>query len=564
MKPVRFAVSLLVLAIIAMAPRALALEGCADADLVLYNGKIVTMNDQRAVVDAMAVRSGILVSIGRYAEVRRCVGNATKTVDLSGKMVLPGLIDVHTHALEWAKGIVRGELDLTYPKVHSVSDIVSQVRSRAQQSAAGEWIVGFGWDDSKLTERRYVTRHDLDKVVPQHPVYLVHVSGHLAVANSEALRLAGITRETANPDGGVIEKDAQGNPTGIVKDTAMPIVGRLLPPEPTDLARKAAGVVSQKALEVGLTTIHDIWLSPDDMRAYQDALEAGELKVRVQMVPGVRNVTDAKQLVQMGVHRGFGNDHLKLGGVKMFSDGGMGARTIAIYPPGVLGEPENVGLLIWKSEDMQEAHRILAGAGWQLITHAIGDRAMDQVLDSYARTQTQLKLDAPRFRIAHAGVSTPAIQKRLQELKVMVDGNPPFAYWIGSWFRKYGPERVRWSYPGKSYFENGIVAGAGSDVGVTPISPWWGLWAAVVRKEMETSEVLAPEERLSVLEALQLYTRNGAYIGWEENKKGSLEAGKLADFIIVDRDILRSPVDELKDVRVLSAYVGGRMVHGAQ
>jgi len=564
MKSARFAVSLFVVATIATAPRALALDGCAGADLLLHNGKIVTMNDQRAVVDAMAVRDGIIVAIGGHRDVRKCAGNHTQTVDLGGKMVLPGLIDIHTHALEWAKSMVRGELDLNYPKVRSVESIVSQVRERAKQLPAGEWILGFGWDDAKLQERRYVTRQDLDQVTTEQPVYLVHVSGHLAVANSEALRLAGITRDTPDPVGGVIEKDTQGNPTGIVKDTAMALVGRLLPPEPPGLARKAAKVVSEKALEVGLTSIHDIWLSPDDMQGYQDASAAGELKVRVQMVPRVRNVADAKELVKMGVHTGFGNDHLRLGGVKMFADGGMGARTIAIYAPGVQGEPQNVGLLLWKSEDMQEAHRILASAGWQLITHAIGDRAIDQVLDSYATTETELKLEAPRFRIAHCGISTPAIQRRLRELKVMVDGNPPFVYWIGSWFRKYGPERVRWSYPSKSYFENGIVAGAGSDVGVTPISPWWGLWAAVVRKEMETGEVLAPEERLAVLEALQLYTRNGAYIGWEEKKKGSLEVGKLADFVIVDRDILLSPADELQNVRVLSTYVDGQAVFRAQ
>ncbi|MGH8246474.1 MAG: amidohydrolase family protein, partial [Gammaproteobacteria bacterium] len=180
MKAVRFAVPLFVLATIAMAPRALALVRCADADLVLHNGKIVTMNDQRAVVDAMAVRNGVIVSVGRYADVHKCAGKATKAVDLGGKIVLPGFIDVHTHALEWAKGVVRGELDLTYPRVYSVDEIVSQVRNRAQQSAAGEWIVGFGWDDAKLTERRYVTRRDLDQATPQHPVYLVHVSGHLA------------------------------------------------------------------------------------------------------------------------------------------------------------------------------------------------------------------------------------------------------------------------------------------------------------------------------------------------------------------------------------------------
>ncbi len=183
------------------------------------------------------------------------------------------------------------------------------------------------------------------------------------------------------------------------------------------------------------------------------------------------------------------------------------------------------------------------------------------MLDSYERLVGELKLKDPRFRIAHCGISTPAVLNRLRELGVLVDGNPAFVYWIGSWFLKYGPERVRWSYPGKSYFDNGIVVGAGSDVGVTPISPWWGLWAAVVRQEMSSGEVLAPAERLSVRQGLELYTRNGAYIGFEEDEKGTLEPGKLADFIVVDRDPLTVPHDELKDIQVLMTFVGGRQVY---
>jgi predicted amidohydrolase YtcJ len=210
---------------------------------------------------------------------------------------------------------------------------------------------------------------------------------------------------------------------------------------------------------------------------------------------------------------------------------------------------------------MQKAHRILAAAGWQLITHAIGDRAIDEVLDSYAATLKSLNLSDARFRVVHAGISTPAIQKRFKDLRVMVDGDPAFVYWIGSWFRKYGPERVRWSYPGKSYLENGVIAGAGSDVPVTPITPWWGLWASVVRKELTTGEILAPEERLTIREALTLYTRNGAYIGFEEKQKGSLEPGKLADFIIIDRDVLTIPSDQLKDVQVLKTFVGGELCY---
>jgi predicted amidohydrolase YtcJ len=534
---------------------------CAGADLIVRDAKILTMDDSGHIAEAMAVRDGKILAVGSNAEVEKCSSADTRVVDLKGKTVLPGLIDVHTHAIEWTKGIVRNQIDATYPGMKSIGELAAEVKKRAQSAERGSWIIGAGWDDAKYTERRYVTRRDLDAVSNDHPVYLVHVSGHLGAANSKALLAAGITRDAPDPSGGVIEHDAQGEPTGIVKDTAMTLLERVLPTDGPEVGVQAAKVASEKALAVGLTSIHDINLFEDDLRAYQEAQRRGWLKVRVQMVPGIRNLQDAEKWAHSGLSTGLGDDHLKLGGIKFFADGGMGARTIAIYPPSVQGEKENFGLLIWKSEDLQKAQHILAEAGWQLVTHAIGDRAMDQVLDSYASVMKDLHLQHPRFRIVHGGLSTPAIQKRLHDLDVIVDGNPPFVYWLGGWFKKYGPERVRWSYPGKSYLTNGVMAGGASDVPVTPISPWWGIWAAVARKEIFTDIVLAPEERLTVLEALRLYTRNNAYIGFEEKQKGSLEPGKLADFIVIDRDVLTIPTDELKDIKALETFVGGELVY---
>jgi len=477
---------------------------CQDADLLVLNVHIVTMDSAHPSAGAMAIRDGRILAIGKDSELSACASERTQKIDLHGETALPGLIDVHTHAMEWAKGILRRQLDVTYPKVNSVADLVAMVKQRASETPKGRWITGAGWDDAKFRERRYINRHDLDVVSPENPVYLEHVSGHLAVANSAALAIPGITSETADPVGGVIERDTNGQPTGIVKDTAMELVAKLLPPDPPDIDMQAAKLISEQAASLGLTTIHDIFLSDSEMRGYQDAQKRGWLGIRIQMSPRIASIEDAKKLAEMGVHTGFGNDHLKFGAAKMFADGGMGARTIAIYPPPVEGEPGNLGVLRWKLADMEKAHLIAAQAGWQLETHAIGDRAIDGVLDSYASTIKALDLKDPRFRIVHAGISTPAVQKRMKELNVLVDGNPPFVYWIGSWFRKYGPERVRWSYPAKSYLENGVVEAAGSDVPVTPLSPWWGIWAAVVRKDLATGEVLAPEERLTILEALRL------------------------------------------------------------
>jgi len=509
----------------------------------------------------MAVRDGRILALGDDDALAPCASSRTRILDLHRHTVLPGLIDVHTHAMQWAKGILRGEIDAGYPAVRSISEIMQAVARSAASLPEGQWIVGSGWDDAMLAEQRYITRQDLDRASPNHPVHLTHVSVHLVAANSAALKLANITKDTDDPQGGVIERVASGEPTGILKDTAMELVTALLPKDPPDMDVRAAKLISERATEVGLTTLHDIFILPEEMRGYQEARRRDWLKVRVQMSPRIGTMADAEKLAEMGVHTGFGDDLLKFGAAKMFADGGMGARTAAIYPPGVIGEPSNLGVLLWTPADMQRAHLLAARAGWQLETHAIGDRAVDEVLDSYAAVIQQLGLKDHRFRIVHAGISTPAVQKRMRKLSVVVDGNPAFVYWIGSWFAKYGPERVRWSYPAKSYIESGIVEAAGSDVPVTTLSPWWGIWAAVVRRELQSGRILAPEERISVEQALALYTCNGAFAGFEENSKGSLEPGKLADFVVVDRDVLAVPADELKDVKVLQTFVNGQSVY---
>jgi predicted amidohydrolase YtcJ len=532
---------------------------CHDADLVLRSGKIITMDATRSIVASLAVRNGKILATGSDSEVAACSSSRTQIVDLHGQTVLPGLIDVHTHALSWAEGLLRNDVDPGYPKVHSIAEILKQIGERSASYPAGKWIRGAGWDESKLAEHRYITRKDLDAVSPNNPVWLEHFTGHLGVANSLALKLAHVSRETPTPSGGVVDEDDSGDPTGILKDNAQGLVESALPPDPPDLALRATRVVSEKALETGLTSIHDICVPVAGIRAYQSAHKSGWLKLRVQMAPLVSNLRDAEALAHGGIYTGFGDDVLKFGAAKMFADGGMAAKTIAVYEPAE-GEPGNLGLLIWTPEDMQKTHHLLAEAGWQLETHAIGDRAMDEVLDSYKAVMKDLGLKEPRFRIVHAGLATPPIQKRMRELHVLVDANPAFAYWIGSYFSKYGPQRVRWAYPAKSFFDNGIVAAGTSDVPVTPISPWWGIWASVERKEIHTDQVLAPEERVTVLQALEMYTRNPAYIGFEENKKGSLESGKFADFIIVDRDVLSVPPSQLKDVQVLKTFVGGELV----
>ena len=531
------------------------------ADVLFVNGKIYQGNQSLGTAEAMLVRDERIVAIGPATSVRPTAAPGFREVDLHGRTVIPGLIDTHTHALDWARSVVRGELDLRYPNVRSIPDIQKQVAARVHDAKPKDWVLGLAWDDSKLAEDRYPTRQDLDAVSPNTPVYLSHATGHLAVANSEALRLADINAKTPDPVGGVIDHDAAGQPTGILKDSAMELVTRHLLKPTLETSLQAVTFLSKACAEVGLTTIHDVALLQPALTAYQEAKRQGLLRVRVQLSPLVASAQDADHFDSLGISTGFGDQWLRLGAIKMFADGGMAARTIALFPPSVINEVSNFGLLLWKPEDMKAVQMTLAEHGWQIATHAIGDRAIDEVIDSYALIKRRFPDRDLRNRVIHGGLATPAIQARLKQEKVLVDSNPPFVYFLGKHFSRFGPVRGIHAYPAKSYIDNGIIASGGSDVYVSPLSPWWGLWALVERKEMNSGEVLAPEERITIAQAIKMYTWNGAYTGFEEQDKGSLEVGKLADFVVLDRDLLHVPSAEIKDVKVMATWIGGVPVY---
>ena len=411
-------------------------------DLLLVNGRIHTMDARFSTAQAMAVRDGRIVAIGTDQQLRALRQHAAKIIDLKGQAVIPGLIDSHTHALAWAMGVVAQAIDATYPKMKSIADIAAAVKARASELPAGQSITGSGWDETKLSEHRTPTRADLDAASPNHPVILGHISGHSVWVNSAALRMAGITAQTPNPAGGIIDKNAAGELTGILKENAQELVAGLTPPPTKEKYVEAIAHLSQAAAEVGLTTIHNISLAPDEINAYYEARRRGKLQIRVHMSPVIGSYSDVARIRAMGVATGFGDDMLKFGPLKIFTDGGRGPRTIAIYPPPVVGEPGNLGVLIWKSDELEKSQQELAAMGWQLATHAIGDRAIDQVLDSYAKIIRANPGKDLRPRVIHCGIATPAIQKRLKELKVVVDNNPPFLYWLDSYGDLYGEERA--------------------------------------------------------------------------------------------------------------------------
>ncbi len=535
----------------------------AAADVLLVNGRIHTLDAARPAATAVLVRDERILGVGEEDALRSLAAPGFRVFDLGGRAVLPGLIDTHTHLFDAMQSRVAGNLDVGIPEVRSLAQAVAAVRGRVAVTPKGEWIVGDGWAESKWPERRYIRRDDLDPVSPEHPVYLEHVSGHAATVNSAALRASGITRQSPEPPGGAIERGSDGEPTGVLKDTAMGLVALerkpLEPERRVDVAERAG----REAAAAGLTTIHNSILPLADARTYQQADALGRLKVRVLAIPFIPNQgTDAAlaELRALGAKTGDRTGRVTWGAVKFMCDGGMAAKTIAVTPPGTLDEPGNLGLLGWETPKLIAAMKAVREMGWQISAHAIGDRAIGQVLDALDAALGAARGDH-RSRIVHCGVTTPALLDRIKRMGVLVDHNPPFSYWIGDWFRNYGPERVAMSYRGRSYEASGIVVSAGSDVSVTPLNPWWGVWSAVERREYRTGEVLAPEERVDVRTALKWYTAGGAYAGFEEKEKGMLTAGRLADLIVLDRDPMTVPAAELKDVRVLATLVGGEIVH---
>ncbi len=535
----------------------------AAADLLLVNGRIHTLDPARPEATALLVRGERIVAVGGDADLKAAAGPAARVIDLRGRAVIPGLIDTHTHLFDAMQSRVAGELDVGFPTVTSLAGAVAAVGARAKTTPAGEWILGDGWAEAKWPERRYIRKADLDPVSAGHPVYLVHVSGHAGTLNREGLRLSGITRATAAPPGGEIEHGADGEPTGVLKDTAMELAKVVRRPFGPAERLLTAERVGREAAAVGLTTIHNSLLPLEDAETYLAADAQGRLQVRVITIPFIPNrgteVTLAR-LKARGVKTGDRKGRVTWGAVKFMCDGGMAAKTIAVTAPGPVDDPKNLGLLGWETSKLTAAMKVVHEMGFQITAHGIGDRAITQILDALDGALGPNPGDH-RSRIVHCGVTTPALLDRIKRMGVLVDHNPPFVYWIGDWFRNYGEERVAMSYRGQAYEDRGIAVSGGSDVGVTPLSPWWGIWSAVERKEYRTGEVLAPAERVDVRTALKWYTAGGAYAGFEEKEKSLLGPGRLADFIVVDRDPFTVPSAELEDVKVLATFLGGEMVH---
>jgi hypothetical protein len=529
--------------------------------MVLMKGRIITIDDAHRIAEAVAIKDGRIVAVGSNREIEGLIGEGTRVIDLGGKPLLPGFIDTHTHPSHAAMRLY--EIDLRSPPVKSIEDILRLVAEKAEELGPDKWVRGTNYNEAKLIERRHVTRWELDEAAPKNPVFITKETGHEFIANSRALEIAGISRERADPPGGRIDRRKDGEPTGVLYETAGRLVLEHIPPYTVEEVKEGLRRVWDQLAEWGITTTHDAGVDATALRAYQELLAEGIRKVRTLVMvkaQGSRGEDLLGALVNLGIESGFGDEWLRIMGVKIMGDGSGAGGTAAVYEPQHRG-PGGLGIMVTPPEELKrlviKAHR----AGLRVCIHSIGDRAIDYALDAIEEAQRETPKPDVRHRIEHNSLCTPRQLKRIKELGVTPSSSIGYMWRLGDNYQEnFGPERARWLHPHRSMLEMGIIAGGNSDYPVSDGNPLIQIYEAVTRRT-SSGLVIGSEEAIGVMEAIRVYTWNGAYLGKEEHLKGSIEPGKLADLVVLDRDPLSTPVEEIKEIKEMMTIVGGEIVY---
>lgn len=521
---------------------------------ILVNGNIITLNPTQPRVSAIAISYGRVVALGTDDEIRALANSKTVEQNLDGKTVLPGLTDAHLH-WEWKSRAMRS-VDVF--EVPSKQTALERVKERADVSSAGEWITGWGWAQDLWEDRAFPTKVDLDAIASHNPVTLNAKSGHATWVNSEALKRAGITNSTPNPDGGEIQRDANGEATGILLESAMGLVAEIVPsPTPDQLADMMADA-QRLALKSGLTMIHD-FDEPSCLVALQILRERGDLSIRV-----LKNINQnwLDAAIESGIRTNFGDDWIRIGALKLFADGALGPKTALMFEP-FEGEPDNYGITVVDKEEMVEYVSRASAYGLPSTVHAIGDKAVHDVLDVFesVRAEEAQRHIAPskhRHRIEHVQIIHPQDLDRLAELDIIASMQPIHATSDMMTADRYWGARTKYAYNPRIQIDRGARVAFGSDAPVEPFDPFMGIHAAITRQRNGQPEGgWHPEARLTLDETLLGFTQGPAYAASMENRLGKLAEGYLADLIVLDRDIYAIESDQILDINVLGTMVGG-------
>jgi hypothetical protein len=569
-----FAVALMILS-------AASARAQVEADTILVNGKIITVDAADSIAEALAIRNGKIVEVGARASVMKHAGRSTKIIDMGNRTATPGLIDSHLH---FAPVDPIYSIDLS--TVHSVEEVLRAVRERVAKAKAGEWIQGQGWDEGKLAEHRYIYAADLDRVAPQNPVWLAHTTGHYGVANSMALGLAHITSETKNPQAGTIDRDAQGQPTGVLKEeAAMSLVTTLVPAYSHEQMREGYLQTMAALNKEGITAVKDPLIAPENWAVYSEL--RGQHKLTVHLFTLWRGGTTLAQTQEavnriltlprpLSDKRAIDNDDVLIsGGVKLFMDGSGGARTAWMYADWnkkfTDTDTGNRGYPLTDPEIYRQQVRLIHNAGIHVGTHAIGDRAIDWVVDTYAQVLKDKPTAGLRHSIIHANIPSDHAIETMAALEKQYDAGYPeaqaeFMYWIGDTYAaNFGQARCLRLMPFRTYLDRGVRWAGGSDYPVTPFAARLGLWASMARETLNATYGKQPfgtAEAVDIHTALRSYTIWAAHQLFLEDRIGSLEAGKDADIAIWDRDPYTVPADQVKSMKCTLTLFQGRVVYG--
>jgi predicted amidohydrolase YtcJ len=539
---------------------AAALAGPApEADLIVHNARIYTVNPAQPEAAAVAVLDGRIVAVGSDAAVLRWRGAGTRLVDAHGRRLLPGFNDAHVHLLDGGNALAAVQLN----DATSLAEFARRIGAFAARLPAGEWILQGNWDETKWSPAALPTRAALDAVTGDHPAALWRYDGHMLVANSRALQMAGITAATADPPGGVIVRDAAGEPTGVLKDAATPLLERAITPLTPEQRRRSIERALQEAASRGVTSVQAMSIDYATIATLAELLAAGKLTARVYTAPAISLVDDQARL---GLGHAFGGPALRIGALKAFADGSLGSSTAYFFEP-FDDQPGNRGLL---SDDMQPLSKMREwmlradAAGLQLCTHAIGDAGIATILDLYQQIESARGKRDRRWRIEHAQHMAERDFERFAALGVIASVQPYHAIDDGRWAEaRIGHDRSSRTYAFRSFLDHGVRLALGTDWPVAPLDPMLTLYAATTRATLDGRHPQGwfPEQKLTVAEAIAAYTMGSAYAEFQDREKGSIEPGKLADFVLLSADVLRIPPEQIREVHVLRTWVGGVEVY---